>query len=65
MRIMLLRIVLPMSPRTTIALLVGLVARIHGVMRRYERSSEGRRGFGCWPETLEQRANRAAMRRHR
>lgn len=46
-------------------LLVGLIARVHGVMRRYARLGEGSRWFGYWPETLERRAGRAAMRRRR
>ena len=47
--------------------LLGLFARLHGVMRRYETRSRGNAWFGDWPDTLARRAGRASMdrRRHR
>lgn len=45
--------------------LLGLIARLHGVMRRYETLPQGSAWFGYWPDALERRAGRAAMRRPR
>ncbi|MFZ5638251.1 MAG: rhomboid family intramembrane serine protease [Pseudomonadota bacterium] len=42
--------------------LLGLIARLHGVMRRYERLSQGSAWFGYWPDALERRAGRAMQR---
>ena len=44
---------------------VGLVARLHGVMRRYERLPEGSAWFGYWPQSLERRAGHAGRRPRR
>lgn len=46
-------------------LLMGLIARVQGVMRRYEHVETGSRWWGYWPESLERGAGRARMRRRR
>jgi membrane associated rhomboid family serine protease len=43
--------------------LFGMVARLHGVMRRYERLAEGGRWSGYWSQALEQRNRRAFLRK--
>lgn len=43
--------------------LVGVVARLQGVMRRYERLSRGHPWWGYWPDSLERRYGRAPSRR--
>ena len=44
-------------------LLVGVLARLHGTMRRYETLSDGSAWWGYWPMDLEEKARRAEARR--
>ncbi|TXH72993.1 MAG: rhomboid family intramembrane serine protease [Lysobacteraceae bacterium] len=43
--------------------LCGVIARVHGVMRRYERLPEGGGWLGYWPHDLERRHRRARFRK--
>jgi membrane associated rhomboid family serine protease len=46
-----------------IGFVFGVIARVHGVMRRYERLPEGGRWFGYWSYALERRHRRMPRRR--
>jgi hypothetical protein len=46
-----------------VGLLAGFVARLCGVLRRYERLAAGHGPLGCWPTSLEDTWRRRPVRR--
>ncbi len=47
----------------TFGALIGVFARLQGVMRRYERLEQGHAWFGYWPDSLERRYGKKSSRR--